>query len=340
MNLPTLWSRDVKGTAAVNTLINKNGTYVGSNGYVYRLDSQTGKIQSTQGLSGYGNYEVRLAVSEDGSLFIIGTNRYVVSLDPISLNITWYTKIPNLGGDVSVIVSAGNIYAGIAGSAFRLDLSGNITARGGVLAGAGETRISLSDQGTILFVGVDGYAAAYKTPNMDASWTKKLQNGDGPTTVLKGGASDVLVGCAGYVWRLDEVTGSVAAVVDVGDRAGYREIHLALNDSRKRLFAGTNGYAFGLDANLLANQYFTSLPSTNYNITDVVAKGETAFFASRGRVFQLDAKGDIIGENDLPGFGNGNISVTLRGPDRLIVGPDGYVLELAVLQPGFEKAKL
>ena len=130
-NLPIIWYASPSGTETVNTIVTPSWIYAGSNGAVYRLDKNKGKILQTQGLSGYGYYPVSLAASSNGNLLVIGTHRYVVRLAPVSLDIIWYFQTDDLGGIPSVMISPDNqrIYAGTAGAVFSLDMNGKKMGR-------------------------------------------------------------------------------------------------------------------------------------------------------------------------------------------------------------------
>jgi len=96
----------------------------------------------------------------NGLWFFIGIHRHIVALGQAPLSIKWSTLLPQTDGDVSLVVSSGIIYAGCAGRIFCLNFSGDITLTRGLLSGGPETRIALHHLCTLLFVGVDGYAAA------------------------------------------------------------------------------------------------------------------------------------------------------------------------------------
>ncbi|KAF8316040.1 hypothetical protein DL93DRAFT_2226971 [Clavulina sp. PMI_390] len=73
MALQTYWQTSLPGSGfeVTSTLVSGPNVYAASNGYVYRLDSETGQVMEENPLRGRGNYEVRLAISHDGSVLLV-----------------------------------------------------------------------------------------------------------------------------------------------------------------------------------------------------------------------------------------------------------------------------
>jgi hypothetical protein len=204
LHLPVIWSASPSGTKAVNTIVTPSWIYAGTNGAVYRLDKSKGLIQKTQGLSGYGYHPVSLAASSDGKVLVIGIYKYVVRLDPVSLEPVWSDpfKTDDFAGDVSVILDEKNqrIYAGTAGAVFSLNMDGNKIGRQAITAGGNESRIALDPSGSFIALGTSGYAAVYNAPNLENKlWSKKFDKAVGPTTVLCN-ATTVYIADSGYIW--------------------------------------------------------------------------------------------------------------------------------------------
>ena len=126
--------------------------------------------------------------------------------------------------------------------------------------------------------------------------------------------------------------GTPLYTTDIGQEAGYRDIHLALDAANNRLYVGTNGYGGLYDATNLAKKYLTSLPGSGYSVTDVVWAGNSGLFANNARVFQLNSSGTVTARNDMDGYGNKYTSLTLLGGDKVIASPDGYVVGLLMLE--------
>jgi hypothetical protein len=96
----------------VVSVVTANGyIYAGSNGYVYKIDTN-GAIVATNNLSGLGYHEIRLAIN--GSRLVVGTNGYVVLLSLDDLLIYKEVSLPGCGYDVvSVLVGYGYKLIGI-----------------------------------------------------------------------------------------------------------------------------------------------------------------------------------------------------------------------------------
>lgn len=334
-NLPIIWYASPSGSETVNTIVTPSWIYAGSNGAVYRIDKGKGNILKTQGLSGYGYHAVSLAASSDGNLLIIGTYKYVVRLAPVSLDIIWYFRTDDLGGDVSVMISPNNqrIYAGTAGGVFSLDMNGNKMGKQVITAGGSESRIAVDPDGSFVALGTSGYAAVYTAPNLDQKlWSVKMDKGSGPTTVLFNGTT-LYVADSGFIWVMDALHGGTPLhTANIGQGAGYKDIHLALDAAQNRLYVGTNGYGGMYNATNLEKEYLTSLPGSGYSVTDVVWVGNSGLFANNGRVFQLNSDGMVTARNDMDGYGNNDTSLALLGNDRVIASPDGYVVGMLMLE--------
>jgi hypothetical protein len=331
--LPIIWYASPSGNDSVNTIDTINWIYAGSKGSVYRIAKNNGLIQATQGLSGYGNHAVSLATPSNGAALVVGIYRFVLRLHPVSLDIIWYFRTENLEGDVSVILDAKNqrIYAGTAGGVFALDLDGNKMGRQTVIAG--ESRIALDPSASFVGHGISGCVAVYTTPNLDSTlWITKMDKGVGPTSVLFN-ETTMYVADSGFIWVMDVLHGGLPLhTTDVGATTGYREIRLALDATNNRLYVGTHGYGGLYDATTLAQKYLQPLPGSGYSVTNVVWLGNSGFFANNGRVFQLNNSGVVVARNDLDGYKNVDTSLTILGNDKVIAGPDGWVVGLLLLE--------
>lgn len=154
-------------------LANQKAVYAGSNGYVYLLDCLKGSVLATNTLSGMGDHEIRLAQPEDGSLLLVGTNGYVLGLDPTSLNTLWQTSLLHCGYEVvSVLCANGSAFAGCNGYVYRLDQGSGEVLSTNSLVGRGdyEVRLGISLDLSTLFVGINGYALGLDPTNLTTSW--------------------------------------------------------------------------------------------------------------------------------------------------------------------------
>jgi hypothetical protein len=163
----------------------------------------------------------------------------------------------------------------------------------------------------------------YTVPKLDKLWSRKMENAGGPITVLCN-ATTVYVGTYGS-WTRCTAAHHYTSSTSATSLATMR----FASHSTRCLYIGTNGYGGLYDATTLEQKYLVSL---RYNVTDVVSVGNSAFFASRGQVFQMDSGGNVTASNDLDGFGNNNVNLTLLSSDMLIASPDGYLVRLLMLE--------
>lgn len=175
MSLLTQWQTSLPGSGyeVTTVLANQKAVYAGSNGYVYLLDCLKGSVLATNTLSGMGDHEIRLAQPEDGSLLLVGTNGYVLGLDPTSLNTLWQTSLLHCGYEVvSVLCANGSAFAGCNGYVYRLDQGSGEVLSTNSLVGRGdyEVRLGISLDLSTLFVGINGYALGLDPTNLTTSW--------------------------------------------------------------------------------------------------------------------------------------------------------------------------
>ena len=332
MPLLNLWQTSLPGSSneVTSVLVNQTGVYyAGSSGCVYLLDCLKGSVLAMNTLSGIGDHEVRLAQPQDGSLLLVGTNGYVLGLNPASLNTSWQTSLPDCGYDVvSVLCANGSVFAGCNGYVYRLHQGTGEVLSANSLAGRGdhEVRLGISLDFSTFFVGINGYALGMDPTNLTTSWETSLPGcGYGITSII-GGVKVAYAGCNGQVYQLQESTGSVLHQNGLSG-AGEDEVRMALDPTAAHLYVGTNGYGIGLHPDNLATAYSVSLPGSGYSVTDVVASNEVAFFANNGYVFQLDVAGNVDDKNSLVGSGSHETRLAITAT-RLFVGINGYTLGL------------
>ena len=336
MSLPIQWQEPLPdpGRDITTVLVTQVGLYSASDGYVYRHDPWTGKILKRNPLTGYGSHEIRLATANSGTLLLVGTNGYVVAMDAISLGIEWGTSLPGSGYEVvSLLVESDDIYAGTNGYVYRLDLRGDVKASNSLSGyGEDETRLALSDNAQVLFVGINGYVAALPSEKLDTIlWYNDMQGSGNGVTSVAGGVGVVYAGCNGYVFRIDG-SGKTTHTNNLSG-TGRHEVRFATDDIRTHLWVGTNGYGIALRPDNVATIFSESLPGSGYSVTDVADGDEVAFFANNGYVFCMDLKGNVIGTNNLPGLGGAETRLSVNSATELIVGINGNCVALTL--PGF-----
>ena len=334
--LNTKWETSLPNTGydIVNPHINEKGVYAGSHGYVVRINPSDGSVSVENSLNGMGNYEVRLASPVDASVLIVGTNGYVLGLDPDSLYTRWSTSLPGSGYEVvSVLCGAEGVYAGSNGYVYRLDQENGMVQATNDLPGYGkhETRLGITIPNSCLLVGINGYAFGLDPSTLGTRWIKSLPGCGTDITSVVGGVAVGFAACAGYVYLLNASTGEDLNRNDL-EGTGNHEVRLALDNNNSALYVGTNGYGICLRTDNLTTVYSTSLPGSGYTVTDVAAGDGVAYYANNGYVFQLDSSGNVSAQNDLPGRGKyeTRLATYCTGPAELIIGINGYSLGLNI----------
>lgn len=328
----TVWTKSLGiSRAKTNTIVTRNGIYAGNVGFVHRLDVLSGNQLAENSLKGSGYHEVRVAATMDSEMIMAGCNGYLFALDALTLRTVWSRSLDTLGGDVSVMVTYGGVYVGNSGNIWRFNLGGHLMNRADVATSRYEVNLAPSLNNQTLLVGVNGYAKSYGLMDFKFQWESSLRNSGFDVVNVLGGDRVVYAGSNGYVYRLDETTGRELNRNDLPD-GGHHVVRMALDAEGSQLYVGTGGYAYGLDPNTLGEHYRTSLPNTGF--TDVyVADGDLcAFFASSGRVFQLDISGNIVFTNTLSGLGFGDTTVVagMGGHQLLVVGINSGVVAIAL----------
>ncbi|KAF1963064.1 hypothetical protein CC80DRAFT_530924 [Byssothecium circinans] len=335
--LNTKWETGLPDTGydIVSPLVNEKGVYAGSHGYVLRINPKDGSVSAKNSLSGMGEHEVRLASPVDASVLIVGTNGYVLGLDPDSLYTQWSTSLPDSGYElVSVLCGVNGVYAGSNGYVYRLDPdNGTVKARNNLPGyGKDETRLGLTISDSCLLVGINGYAFGLDPSTLVTRWTTSLPGCGEDITSVVGGVGLGFSACAGYLYMLNASTGKEITKDGLKD-TGKHEVRLALDKINSRLYAGTNGYGICFNTTYLTKLYSTSLPGSGYTITDVaVGDGGVAYFANNGYVFQLDSSGNVTAQNNLPEREKyeTRLATYCTGAAELIVGINGYSLGLNI----------
>ncbi|KAF7340893.1 Phosphatidylinositol-specific phospholipase C domain-containing protein [Mycena sanguinolenta] len=338
-SLVTAWQTSLpsSGYDIVSPVVIQNNVYMASNGYVYRLDFYSGVVIATNGLEGRGHNEVRLAASADGSFLFVGTDGYVLSLNPTTLDTLWQTSLPGCGYNiVSVLHTGGIVYAGSNGYVYRLDPSNGQVLYTNGLDGLGhnEVRLAMTLANDVLLVGTYGYCVGLSPSNLATLWERSLPGCGYDITSVAGGNGCGYAACAGYVYQLNASNGNVTNQNNLSG-TGKSEVRLALRGDGVHLFVGTNGYGISLSASNLSTIYSISLPGSGYTITDVAPGTTTAFFANNGYVFQLNDAGNIVSTNSLPGLGEHEtrLAASASADVRIFAGINGYGVGLFAVSP-------
>lgn len=336
--LNTVWQNQLsgEGTDVVSVLYYNNSLYVGTNGYIQALDPDTGAQQAYNGLSGYGHEEIRMAMSVDGSVLLVGTNSYAIGLNPADLSQVWNCELDNGGDIVSVLAAEVNgtstAFFASDGYIYSFNASSGASLGSNGLSGCGtdEVRMDISLDNSILYIGTDGYAVGLQASNISNTlWNNDLPDmGHGITSVLTGGAISgqnvVYYGVNGYVAILTE-SGTILNTANIGDD----EVRLSLNEDATVLAAGMDGYIYSLEPATLAVVGSYSVEGSS--VVTPLAIQDVIYVGSDGYVYEFSSNCNILASNNLQGLGYNEIRITADEDfEYLWVGTDGQALALAL----------
>ncbi|MDQ2957602.1 MAG: DUF4157 domain-containing protein [Actinomycetota bacterium] len=255
-DLATRWSSSLPscGYHVTSVLDVSDRVFTGCNGYVYELDPNDGAVMHSQlvtGSVGAGDYETRLA--SDGSRLFVGVHGYVyrVNLDNWS-RVSWQCSLPNAGYQVvEVLVFEDRLYACSNGYLYELDPETG-SVKHSLLLGS---RFGTGD------------------------YTARL-------TGLDTGA--IGVGMHGYAYRVNTNSFGSAAWECSLPKAGYEQVDVLVHHGQ--LYAGSNGYAYQLDARngkVQSALLVTGPVGAGDYTTTLAASDDALFVASHGYVYRI-----------------------------------------------------
>jgi hypothetical protein len=236
----SVWSCSLPGSGlnAVENLIVNDRLFTASNGFVYEVEPETGKVLSTLQLPA-APAVTHLAANSD--YLYAGTSGTVYGISLINATTVSWTQSLGGVGPVSLLATGKQLYAGCNSGVVQLDIAdGTFLNQLRVSSIGGETRIATD--GTYLFAGVTGSVAAVSLSNWkQVAWTAALDT-SGVTTVLAAGGQ-LYAGAAGYAFVLQPSTGKVQPPLALSSIV-RAEVRLATDGTY--LYAGTNLYAYGI----------------------------------------------------------------------------------------------
>ncbi|KAF8309373.1 PLC-like phosphodiesterase [Clavulina sp. PMI_390] len=341
MSLQSSWLTSLPGCGyeVTSTLVSGTNVYAACNGYVYLLDSTTGKVVHENGLSGRGNNEVRLDISDDGSTLIVGTDGYVLGLNSSTLGTNWQTSLPGCGYNLVNVLTAGGGATGFAacnGYVYSFNISNGSIQHKNSLSGRGdhETRLALTLAADVLLVGIDGYALGLSPSSLGTNWQTSLPGCGYAVTSVAGGEGCCYAACNGYLYMLDASKGGVSHENNMSG-TGLNEGRLALRKDAGALFIGINGYALAVKTSDISTIYKTSLPDCGFATTNVVSGDLFTYYACNGYVFSLDEGGNVKGRNTLPGLGlhETRLAIDTEAEEHVFAGINGYSAGLVPVPP-------
>ncbi len=346
-NFASVWSRSLDSSKVsypgVQVALSAGGrVFAGSNGSVYELDPQSGKIVHSLQLSdsvGVGDYTTRIA--SDGTNLFAGVHGYVyiVALDTWQLQAT-----ASIGGflnfeQVDVLAAGGRVFAGSNGSVYELaPRSGKIvhSLQLSDSVGVGDYTTRIASDGTNLYAGVHGYA--YVVP-LDTWKSGRFSAVGGPgnlsVEVLAAGGR-VFAGSDGSVYELDPGSGKIVHSLQLSDSVGVGDYTTRIASDGTNLFAGVHGYVYGIDLSDWKQQpWSTGVGGVAQFRTVGVSVTEGRVFAgSNGSAYELSPlSGRVLHELSLtlPAGAGGDYDTVVVSQDwNLYTGVHGYVSKLLV----------
>lgn len=332
------WKAKVTADSNITSTIGNGGIYVGSAGTITRFASnEPGKEQAVYRFFGDDAAKTpSLTYNGTNNILVAGINGTVLGLDGSSLD----TKFDVRFSDdrlVSVILALQDdglyIYAGINGTIFAIDFTGNLVSSTHPIEGldspAWTTLSSSSGKSPMFFAGIEGWVVALKTESLDVIWKARLEHASGYTFVA--GNDDVLyAGSRGRLYVLNPKDGKNTGMVDLGYTSGGVDVQITFDE--KYVYAGINGWAACLDPRLNI-QYFNKITDARGSTNVLVLQDGRPVLANKGGVFLLDDKGQTVASYDLTAYytaGGASLSYKEPGDFGVGIGPTGYFLYLSI----------
>ncbi|KAF8316429.1 hypothetical protein DL93DRAFT_2056390, partial [Clavulina sp. PMI_390] len=261
----------------------------------------------------------------------------------------WNSTLRGCGHDITSTITDGErVWAASNGYVYRLDFeNGEERARNDLPGmGAREVQLHLSDDRKILLLGTRGHAWGLDPDSLNTLWELSLPNsgGENMVNVFSFGRTG-WAGCHGILYGFDlysgdyhgcnnlpgmeheEVRISICSKNDLSG-LGRHEVRLKYHPQRGRVFVATYGYGVSLNGWDLSERWRLSLPGSGSSITSLAFGKENIYFANNGYVFCADQSGNLISQNDLPGYGRHEVRLAVSwgaaGEERVFAGIDGY----------------
>jgi hypothetical protein len=236
------WAQKLNGGGdPVNLLVSGKDLYAGTWGNACKMnDDGTGLKTNT--LSGRGNHEVRLALSDDKTRLFLGTDGYAMSLYTANMATEWETSLKSTGDNRITILTRGReVYAAGYGRLFKLNFSGHVETNNTLKdRGNHDVRMQFSPDGKSLLLGTDGYVLSINASTLLTQWETDLTiKGGSAVNVLTRG-DVVYAGNEGYFIRLTVSTGRMTSKQYLCD-GRKQEMGMALSDDGTHLFFACEG---------------------------------------------------------------------------------------------------
>lgn len=320
------------GFEIVSVLQHGQYLYAAANGYVMQLSALTGLIEKSNNLPGLSKNEVNLALSQDGSILIVGTHGSVVALD--ASDITRQLWINDLKGQdvgiVHLICGANTVYAGTGGYVNAIPLSEPQNFQTNPLKGAGdeEVRLALSPDESQLVVGTKGIVICIDTNNFEGNFAwKNSLSGQGESVVSVMIADGyAYAGTNGHVNQLSMQNGSMQSTNDLKG-LDYYEIRLAAAADGNSIYAGINGTVVALSASGLNEQWRCGLPDAQKSIVNLITGNNGLLIAGSAGIVSMITDGEVKYTNTLPGLDTQEVRLALsQDQQQVFFGTNGYAV--------------
>lgn len=298
-DLAVRWSANLKDTGFTTTsvLTVGNRLFSASNGYLYEVHPQTGEVQNRLALMNPSSD------SDDGD---------------------YETRLTSDGN---------RVYVGVHGSVFGVNIAhGFGLAWTANLPGADLTAVDVLANGGLLLAGSNGsvHKLNPNTGHVDATVLLGSEVGVGDYSMrLAVTGSTLIAGTHGYVYGV-----SLPALAKSWEtslpKAGYHLVEVLLHNGR--LYAGSNGYAYQLDAGTGGVQQSLRLVDAagigDY-ATTLAADDQTLFVGVHGYVYGVSLANwsTAAWEANLAGNRYAMVNLALAG-NQLLAGSYGYVFRI------------
>jgi hypothetical protein len=239
------WATKLNGGGdTVNLLVSGKELYAGTYGNAFKMND-AGAVLKTNKLSGRGDHEVRLALSDDKTRLFLGTDGYAMSLYAAGMETEWQTSLDHTGNNRITILTRGReVYAAGYGRLFKLDFSGHVDPSNNTLSGHGnhDVRMQFSPDGQSLLLGTDGYVLSINASTLATQWQTDLlvKSGSAVNVLTRGDV--VYAGDEGYFIRLTVSTGRMTSKQYLCDGRN-QEMGMAISADGTHLFFACEGSA-------------------------------------------------------------------------------------------------
>ncbi|MBF4246561.1 hypothetical protein EA004_16220 [Vibrio anguillarum] len=333
----TEWNNQVTSSTADMTVIEKDQyLYVGTNGYVYQLNAKTGNLIDTNSLHKTHHNNILMAISDDGKYLYIGTDGYAICIDTNDFtNEVWRNEVSGTSKDVTMACHGDKVYAACNGYAYQLNAGNGKTIATNKLKRTHNhgVNLAISDDGSALYVGTDGYAIRINTNDFShEAWREEVNSSSDIVTLLL--KDDILyTACHNNAHKLDISSGKQLDHLSISD-AHSKPLSLAITPDGKRLFIGVSGDVISVKTDQFSTQSWRISLTDEKSQVALLVDSETINTGCRGYLQQLDIDtGKTVFKNSFAGIGKNNVAmVQNEAQNQLYFASGGYVIAMDSVQ--------